>query len=1213
MVKRIAWFKEISKDSIAVAGGKGANLGEMFNIGLPVPPGFVVTAQAYAEFVERTNLKDKIKGILNLIDDYQNTELLQAKANEIQKLIIETKMPEDIAEEIKDAYGAMEVKGTAAHELISEGKSEDWVAVRSSATAEDLPEASFAGQQATFLNIKGEDKVVAAVRACWASLFTARAVYYREKNEFDHMKVLISVVIQKMINSEVSGIMFSINPATDNMDEIVIEAGYGLGEAVVSGSINPDLYIVDKETMKIKKAEVKEQDWGIFRDEKNGESIKKDIPEELRLKRVIEDEVVIKLAEFAKKIEEHYGKPQDMEWAGEKGQLFIVQSRAVTTIKKVAEGRQEGDAKTEEAQRKELANATIIIKGESASPGIASGPVSIIHDPSELNKIKKGDVMVTEMTTPDMVPAMQRAIAIVTNEGGLTCIEGDAKIFTNKGFIKMKDVGDFFDKGEQLFTLSLDTQTKKIIWREVLMSMKRRACAIEFSPYLSSTNNNAETIKITPDHKMMLLEGDMLKTESLKSMIDDGHKLLIADQIPRSKEEFDLDLFDKHKLMYLCGSMFSDGHIVKRKSGKPMRVMFSQKVTREKMAFIDTVTTYFSDLFGAELTNYTAPEAIIAYNDSQWTRAASFECSRAEPARTLQTMKDNFVRIISSIEEEYVLSFLAGLIDGDGHFNKEKKWIEIYVNARDEYLLESITIASLRLGIVPKIVHKKENMYSAILNSNLDLILRRCNRVKGMPEKKQDCKLFAAKQLFEKLDVKDWRGNLYNYIKNDGLVGINWLAKYLRGHCDETTLDKIRSLQDSDFRMMRLSPIRETEEIDVFNITVDAEQDEDHNYVVFTDHLTPIIVGNCHAAIVSREMGIPCIVGTEHATQKLKDGDIVTVEATQGIVYAGAVKIERPAVPEPQTSRHGTFEYEPVTATKVKVIMDLPDFAQRAADTDADGVGLMRLEIMIAMNGIHPAQYIRENKDQEYTDMLVKGIGKIASAFRGKPVWVRASDLRTDEYKELKGADQEPKETDPMIGWHAIRRGLDEPRIYKAEFAAIKKLHDQGLTNVGIMIPFVITVDEVRKAKALMREVGLEPCKDVDFGVMCETPASVWVMEDICKEGISFVSFGTNDLTQLTLGVDRNNGHIAKLFDEMHPAVLTEIAHVIQVCKLHGVETSICGQAGSRPEMAAFLVKEGIDSISANPDAVHLIRETVARAEKKLILDAERRELHRTD
>ena len=261
----------------------------------------------------------------------------------------------------------------------------------------------------------------------------------------------------------------------------------------------------------------------------------------------------------------------------------------------------------------------------------------------------------------------------------------------------------------------------------------------------------------------------------------------------------------------------------------------------------------------------------------------------------------------------------------------------------------------------------------------------------------------------------------------------------------------------------------------------------------------------------------------------------------------------------------------------------------------------------IVFFSFHPAEYVRQKREEDYVHLLKEGIRKIAKAFVHKPVWVRCSDMRSDEYRNLQGGDKEPHETDPMIGWHGIRRLLDETKILQAEFQAVKELHDEGFDTVGIMLPFVIRVDELRRAKEIMREVGIEPVKDIDFGVMVETPAACWIIEDLCKEGISFVSFGTNDLTQLTLGIDRNNERIAHLFSEMHPAVLGEIAKVIQVCKKYNVKTSICGQAGSKPEMADFLVRQGVESISANADAVDQIRQVVARAEKKLLLDAERR------
>ncbi len=768
-MKYIKWFSELNKDSLDIAGGKGANLGEMFNLRLPVPEGFAVTAQTYQEFIQITGLKVSILQFLQGLN-VEDTERLQQVAEAIQQAIIGTPFPEHMSEEIITAYSLLGSPTKSAAELV-QGK-EVFVAIRSSATAEDLPSASFAGQQATFLNVKGEAKVVEAVRACWASLFTARAIYYREKNKFPHDKVLISAIVQRMVNSEMSGVMFTINPATNNAREMVIESIYGLGEMIVGGEVNPNTFLVDKETREIRKVEIRKQDWGLFRNEL-GMNEKRKIPDDAQKRQNITDKQVQELARLGAKLEAHYGKPQDIEWAIEKGVVYLVQTRAVTTFQP-SPYTVEKEAHEDEEK--------ILLKGETASRGAYTGPVKIVHDPSELNKVQKGDVLVTVMTTPDMVPAMQRAGAIVTDEGGLTC----------------------------------------------------------------------------------------------------------------------------------------------------------------------------------------------------------------------------------------------------------------------------------------------------------------------------------------------------------------------------------------------------------------------------------------HAAIVSREMGTPCIVGTEHATEKLQDGQIVTVHATRGIVYEGKVEVKEERNREVAESSaqiiSGKTE-EILTATEIKCILDLPGRAEHAAASGADGVGLVRSEIMIAEFGVHPAEYVRTGRTQEYVDLLKEGLGKIAQAFKNKPVWIRCSDMRSDEYRALQGGEKEPKETDPMIGWHGIRRLLDQPEILKAEFQALKELHQGGLKNLGVMLPFVIRVEELKRAKEIMRQVGLEPCKEIDFGVMIETPAACWVIEDLCKEGTSFVSFGTNDLTQLTLGIDRNNQHIAKLFDEMHPAVLGEISKVIKVCKHYGVKTSICGQAASRIEMAEFLVHQGVDSLSVNVDAIEEIRRGVARLEKKLLLE----------
>jgi len=772
-MKNILWFSEINKESIPQVGGKGANLGEMYNIKLPIPPGFVISAGAYKKFLDKTGIKSEIFSLLKNLD-IGDTEMIHKVSEKIQEIILDARMPEEIKEDITNAYDTMNVDidvyksiSKDALKIIKAGRDLPFVAVRSSATFEDLPEASFAGQQATFLNVKGNEKLVNAVQQCWASLFTARAIYYRQKNNFPHEKVLIAVVVQKMINSDSSGVMFTINPSTNDENEIVIETGFGLGESIVGGEITPDSYIVDKNELKIKSKKVNKQKFMYTRDETVGRTIKKNLSGEKASVQKITDDQIIKLAEYGKNIDDHYGKPMDIEYAIENNKLFIVQARPVTTQKRVSERKEE---KLEEKGKK-------LLSGLAASPGIATGRVKIVHDITELKKVERGDILVARMTDPDMVPAMEKAIAIVTDEGGNTS----------------------------------------------------------------------------------------------------------------------------------------------------------------------------------------------------------------------------------------------------------------------------------------------------------------------------------------------------------------------------------------------------------------------------------------HASIISRELGIACIVGTEKATQVLKDGDLITVDGTNGNVYEGKVEIKQKEVVEE------ALDVE--TITKVKVNCDIPSQSSRAAKTGADGIGLFRIEFIIAENGIHPTKYIRDGRADEYTEMLYKGIKETAEQFKGKPIWVRTSDIRTDEYRNLEGGGEEPKESNPMLGWHGIRRSLDDIEILKGEFMAIKRLHDEGFNNIGVMIPFVISVDEIKRSKKIMEEVGLEPLKEIEFGVMCETPACVWIIEDLCNEGISFVSFGTNDLTQTTLGIDRNNERLQKLYNELHPAVLRSIEHVIKVCKRYNVLTSICGQAGSNPKMAEELVRFGIDSISANIDAVSLIRNTVSKFEKRMLLDAARKRL----
>jgi pyruvate,water dikinase len=393
-------------------GGKGANLGEMYSLDLPVPPAFIITINAYKNFLEENKIKEKLyEELANL--DVENNQELQGKAENCRNLITSAEIPEYLKEEILEAYDNMNVNEDllnvkSALSIIKAGRDFPFVAVRSSANAEDLPSASFAGEQATYLNIKGNKNLLKAVKECWASLFTARAVYYRVKNNFSHEKVFIAVVVQKQIQSFSSGVMFTANPATNDKSEIVIEAAFGLGETVVSGQVTPDMYVIDKESLTIKEKTINAQEFKLILDPNTNQNIQKPLSVEESKRQKLADYDVIKLAEIGKRLENHYQKPQDIEFATENSKIYIVQTRAITTLKSSSE--------TEE----KVLNRKVLLKGLAASPHIGSGRVKLVENINDLDKILKGDVLVTKMTDPDFVPSMRRASAIVTDEGGVT-------------------------------------------------------------------------------------------------------------------------------------------------------------------------------------------------------------------------------------------------------------------------------------------------------------------------------------------------------------------------------------------------------------------------------------------------------------------------------------------------------------------------------------------------------------------------------------------------------------------------------------------------------------------------------------------------------------------------------------------------------------------------------------------------------------------------
>ncbi|MBI3981200.1 phosphoenolpyruvate synthase [Candidatus Microgenomates bacterium] len=767
MVKKyVVSFSEVDKEDVGLVGGKGANLGEMSKAKFPVPPGFIVTAHAYYYFLKENNLLDEIKRILKSVD-VDKPDQLNHVSLAVKKLIVSSPIPHKISKLIAFEYAKLAGLGVLD------------VAVRSSATAEDLPSASFAGQQETYLNVSGETNVILKVRECWASLFEARAIFYRAKNNFDHFKVGIACVIQKMIQSEASGIMFTIDPVTNDKTKIVVESILGLGELIVQGAVTPDHYEVSKDNLKINNKVIGLQDRRMIK-YKNGNKTQNLSPQ-LKKNPKVSDNLILQVAKLGKLIEKHYYFPQDIEWAIEKNKVYIVQSRPITTIS-ATENKKEDAQKIEALIEHKLKT---VLAGQPASPGIASGPAKVIHSAKELNRIKNGDILVTTMTNPDYVPGMKRACAVVTDEGGRTA----------------------------------------------------------------------------------------------------------------------------------------------------------------------------------------------------------------------------------------------------------------------------------------------------------------------------------------------------------------------------------------------------------------------------------------HAAIVSRELGIPAVVGSKEATRKLKTGLVYTVDGSKGIIYAGGLpnearKIVDASILNNSYSQRDVTTPKIKTATKIYVNLAEPEKAKEIAQKNVDGVGLLRAEFMISQIGKHPKYFIHQHKEKEYVSKLVEGLKTFAESFSPRPVIYRATDFKTNEYRNLIGGkDYEPQEPNPMLGYRGCFRYIHDPKVFALEIEAIKTVRNKhGFKNLWLMIPFVRTVKELIEVKSLLHANGLARSSNFKLLMMVEIPSNVILLEKFIEAGIDGVSIGSNDLTMLILGTDRDNSEVAEEYDERNEAVLWALERIVKTCLKKGITASICGQAPSDyPDLTEKLVAWGITSISVNPDVIDLTREIVAAAENKLL------------
>ena len=774
----VSWLKDLRMGDLPSVGGKNASLGEMIGglaqAGIRVPGGLATTAKAYRRFLQAGGLDRRIAERIGRLDPEDVTALAACGA-EIRGWIEAAPFPADVENEIRSFFQQLE----------SESSGDTSFAVRSSATAEDLPDASFAGQQETFLNIHGIDNVLAAIRHVYASLYNDRAISYRAHQGFAHGEVALSAAVQRMVRSDLgaSGVLFTLDTESGFRDVVFITSAWGLGESVVQGAVNPDEFYVHKPMLLAGKPAILRRGLGskhqkmVYDEGRSaGRSTRMaDVPEADAGRFSLTDAEVLELARMGCAIEKHYGRPMDVEWAkdGADGKLYVLQARPETV-------RARSDATTEE--RFELrGKSRVLASGRAIGQRIGAGKVRIIGTAAEMSKVRKGDVLVTDMTDPNWEPVMKVAAAIVTNRGGRTC----------------------------------------------------------------------------------------------------------------------------------------------------------------------------------------------------------------------------------------------------------------------------------------------------------------------------------------------------------------------------------------------------------------------------------------HAAIIARELGIPAVVGCGDATATLPDGQPVTVscaEGDTGHIYEGALAFEV------TTRARGELPEIPV---KIAMNVGNPRLAFNFAQLPNAGVGLARLEFIINNEiGVHPkaclefatlpaglkgevARAARGYADPRsfFRDKLVEGVATIAAAFWPKPVIVRLSDFKSNEYRKLLGGERyEPEEENPMLGFRGASRYLakDFQDCFEMECEAMRKVRGElGYTNVEIMVPFVRTVAEAREVVALLGRNGLRRGEDgLRLVMMCELPSNA-VLADAFLEHFDGFSIGSNDLTQLTLGLDRDSGLVAAAFDERDAAVQSMLAMAIGACRRQGKYVGICGQGPSdHPDFARWLMEQGIGSLSLNPDTV---------------------------
>ena len=636
--KFVLWFDELSKEEGSLVGGKSASLGEMISkTKVPVPYGFATTASAYRHFIKEANLDVTIAAILKDLKDPDDTPTLQRVGKSIREAIVKSNVPKDLEQEIKKYYKELSKR---------HGEPDPYVAIRSSATAEDLPDASFAGQQETYLNIKGGDLVVEKVKECYASLFTDRAIFYRVQKGFDHLDIALSAAVQIMVYSKAAGVIFTLNVANGDQSVILIEGGYGLGEFVVQGTITPDEYLVRKSDLQIVSKNISTKTIQLIR-KPDGGTAEVPVPQALQDKSVITDDQVVELAKYAVAIEKHYGRPMDIEWGLDErtNKLWILQARPETVWslkgKPQVQPKEEGMIVTDRI---------VIAKGLPASPGLAAGKAHVIMSVEGIKEFNQGEILVTEMTAPDWVPAMRKAKAIVTNSGGMTC---HASIVSRElGIPCVVGTASKGRKGTESIPNGSDITvdaTNGIVYQGILQEATKK----EEMPQMTTM---AESYPVTGT-KILVNLGEPELAEKVSHLPCDGVGLM--------REEFIWASDIGQHPLYLIKLGQSEKVVDGLAEGirKVCQAMNPRPVV---LRFSDFKTSEYRDLKGGEDYEPEEPSALLG-----WRGASRYYDSKYQAAFKLE------VKAVKKVREEYGLKNLWVMLPFVRTVDEAKMVIEI--------------------------------------------------------------------------------------------------------------------------------------------------------------------------------------------------------------------------------------------------------------------------------------------------------------------------------------------------------------------------------------------------------------------------------------------------------------------------------------------------------------------------------------------------------